>query len=132
MTFSNISCPVVLALALLSSHTATASECIKGTLMSEKDGWEYIENNAARTADAYAVANNPAATFVLAKTNVAYQFGGDFEGQYLIVLLAERAGNTDFAMLRPNFDICGKAASLDDSRSDLFEVVVAKHNGQPF
>ncbi len=35
-------------------------------------------------------------------------------------------------MLKPNFPFCADPAGLDDSRSDLFTVVNAKHNGRPF
>ncbi len=94
--------------------------------------WEYIANNAKRTADNYAMERNPNATFILAKVEPVFQLGGDYAGEYLVRLVMDGSEGTSFAMLKPNFPFCTDPAGLDDSRSDLFTVVTAKHDGRPF
>lgn len=94
--------------------------------------WEYIANNAVRTADEYATVHNPRATFILGDVDAVFQAGGDYAGQYLVKIVAGPNNATSFAMLRPNFEFCADPSSLNDSRDDLFTVVVAKFNGRPF
>ncbi|WP_133176193.1 hypothetical protein [Pelagivirga sediminicola] len=109
-----------------------AEECADGNRADNFPFWEYIANNAVRTADSYATERNPAATFVFADAEPVYQHGGEYVGEYLVRLVAVLGSNTNFAMLRPNFDFCGDPEHLDEVREDLFTVVIAKHNGREF
>ena len=107
-------------------------QCPEGQRANDFPFWKYISNNAIRTADEYAMDNYPAATFVLARVDVTFQIAGEYEGEYLVILVMKGTTGTSFAMLKPNFPFCADPAGLDDSRSDLFTVVVAKHNGRHF
>jgi len=112
-----------------SEATTDDGRCEQGQRADDFPGWEFIANNARRTADEYAIQNNPAATFVIADVDAHFQVAGEYEGIYLVKLLYHAGDATDFAMLKPNFDFCGDPERLDDSRADLFTVVVAKRNG---
>ena len=107
-------------------------QCPKGERADEYPGWKWIANNAVRTADEYAMDRNPQATFVTAEVETVFQFAGEYAGEYLVKLLQDGPAGTSFAMLRPSFPFCVAPSSLDDSRTDLFTVVVAKFNGKPF
>lgn len=106
--------------------------CPEGQRADDFPAWEYIANNAKRTADEYAAERNPMATFILAEVDPVFQAAGDYAGEYLVKLVMDGSNGTSFAMLKPNFPFCADPAGLDDSRLDLFTIVVAKHNGQPF
>lgn len=109
-----------------------AEQCAEGQAANEQSDWEIIENNAFRTADDYVVRHDrPEATPTFGVAKVYYQYGGEFEGRYLVQILHEGSGVT-LMMLRPTFDFCSNINNLDDSREDLFEVVVAKYNGIKF
>lgn len=116
------------------SHVLTVfeQECADGSRADEFQFWEYIANNARRTADNYAMEHNPRATFVNAKVNTFFQVAGDHAGEYLVMLVADNPGGTSFAVLRPNFPFCADPGILDDSRPDLFTVVSAKFDGRSF
>ena len=116
---------------IIASQPGTAAQCAEPPDTSTAE-WRFLFNNAARTADDYAVRRNPAATFVSAEADILYQYGGAHEGSYLVRLMATGQGGTDFALLLPAFDVCGDVTALDDSRTDLFSVVVAKHDGREF
>ncbi|MEQ8967344.1 MAG: hypothetical protein RID91_16140 [Azospirillaceae bacterium] len=107
-------------------------QCPEGQAADQYEYWQWIENNAVRTADEYAMARNPSAAFVDPKIDASFQVAGDHAGEYLVMLVEDGAFGTAFAMLKPNFDFCGDPARLDASRSDLFEVVVAKLDGREF
>jgi hypothetical protein len=107
-------------------------QCPKGQRADDFPFWEFIENNAVRTADEYAMDRNPDATFVLAEVEPVFQVAGDHAGHYLVKLVMDGTTGVSFAMLKPNFPFCGDPEGLDDSRSDLFSVVTAKHNGRHF
>ena len=107
-------------------------QCPKGQRADDYPAWEFIANNAVRTADKYAMDRNPQATFILAKVEPVFQVAGDYAGEYLVKLVAGGSGRTSFAMLRPKFAFCADPSNLDDSRPDLFTVVNAKFNGRPF
>jgi hypothetical protein len=107
-------------------------ECAEGSRADGFPFWEYLANNARRTADNYAMEHDPRATFVTAKVDPVFQVAGDYAGEYLVLLVADNPGGTSFAMLRPNFPFCANPEALDDGRPDLFTVVSAKFNGRPF
>ncbi|MEI9418824.1 hypothetical protein [Mesorhizobium sp. Cs1321R2N1] len=67
----------------------------------------------------------PEAAPAIGDVSVVYQGGGEYEGQYLVTINQEGRAGIVYVMLRPRFDFCGDVSSLDDGRSDLFEVVVA-------
>lgn len=102
-------------------------------LAAQGDNWEYVVKNGIRTADEYAVKNNPAATFIGKDldTGLDKQYGGDYEGDYLLTILNDNPGNINYAQLRPLFDINSPSDTLDDE-SVLWEVTIAKHNGKEF
>lgn len=106
--------------------------CAEGQGANDYPAWEFIANNAVRTADEYAMNRNPNATFVKADVEPVFQMAGEHAGEYLVKLVAQGSFGTSFAMMRPNFDFCADPANLDDSRTDLFSVVNAKLNGKPF
>lgn len=97
--------------------------------------WEYLVNNAWRTADAYASERNLNAAFFPAKpaeveVEFLKQVAGEHQGRYLLKLVSKSAGNTSFAMLLPLFDEFAPSDDLDDE-GRLWKVVVAKFNGAP-
>ncbi len=102
-------------------------------LAMQGENWEYVVKNGVRTADEYAVKNNPAATFIGkdVQINLNKQIAGEYEGDYLLTILNDNPGNINYAQLRPLFDINSSSATLDDE-SKLWEVTIAKHNGQEF
>lgn len=124
--------------AILSAPVAADSlavlerRCAEGQAANNFDDWDYIENNARRTAGDYAMDNNPRAVFVIAEAEVIFQIAGEYAGEYLVKLLYLGSTGTAFAMLRPNFDFCADPSELDDEREDLFTVVVAKLDGRDF
>ena len=99
--------------------------------------WQYIVNNGIRTADAYAIENNPKASFVGndMQSSLVKQYGGDYEGEYLLTIVNDGDGDGDgdisYVQLRPLFDVNESSNELDDE-SELWEVRVAKYNGQEF
>lgn len=102
-------------------------------LAAQGEDWKYIVSNGIRTADKYAVANNPAATFVGndVQANLVEQIGGEYEGEYLLTVLNDSSNNISYAQLRPLFDIDSPSDTLDDE-AKLWEVTTAKYNGQEF
>jgi hypothetical protein len=121
------------AFAAVLSTSAYAEKCSPGAAAHEQADWEFLENNAARTADAYAVDyDQPNALPAFGKIDVVYQVSGEHEGHYLVMIVSETHLGTAFMMLKPQFDFCGDIARLDDESPELFSVVVAKFNGQPF
>ena len=123
--------PILIFLGSFASG-ASAQQCPKGQRADDFPAWEYIANNAKRIADTYAVDRNPNATFILAEVGPVFQVAGEHAGEYLVRLVMNGATGTSFAMLKPNFSFCADPAELNDSRSDLFTVVLAKHNGRHF
>jgi hypothetical protein len=107
-------------------------QCADGSRADEFPFWEYVANNARRTADDYAMERNLRATFVNAQVDTFFQVAGDHAGTYLVMLMADNPGGTSFAVLRPNFPFCADPGTLDDSRPNLFTVVSAKFNGRSF
>lgn len=129
---TKVACAALLALlgsGMMASH-ANAAQCAAGSAANDYDDWKWIENNAARTADAYAADNDPRATFIRATTQVVYLEERD---SYFVFL--ENKGTTgavSTAILQPNFDFCDDPGKLDDASEDLLTVVQATFNGQPF
>jgi hypothetical protein len=110
----------------MTAIAADAPECTKG------ESWEYVVNNAKRTADKYATKNNPQAVFVGASDiELLKQLGGEYKDRYLLKIVNEHSGNTSFAMLLPLFDENKPSDKLDDE-GELWKVVKAKFNGVEF
>lgn len=125
--------PAMLATPTMGNPVAVLeAKCPEGQAANDYDDWEFIHSNAIRTAEYYAIDNNPKATFILAEVEVIFQMGGEYAGEYLVKLLFTGSMGTALAMLRPNFDFCGDPSTLDDGREDLFTVVVAKLDGRDF
>jgi len=106
--------------------------CSEGEAASDYSQWEFIANNAVRTAESYAMDHNPNASFLNADVEPVFQMAGEYAGGYLVKVVAEGSFGTSFAIMRPNFNFCTNPANLDDSRTDLFSVVNAKLNGARF
>jgi len=106
--------------------------CPKGQSAVDYPGWQFMANNARRTADDYAAKRNPNAIFATATVDAAFQWAGEHEGEYLVFVLSQGPLGTSLAVLRPNFKFCADPSIIDDSRSDLFSVVKAKFNGKYF
>lgn len=102
-------------------------------LITQGDDWQYIANNGIRTADEYAVKNNSAATYIGndVQTNLVKQYGGEYEGGYLLTVINDNEGSVSYAQLQPLFDIDSDPSTLDDE-SKLWQVTTAKYNGQEF
>ncbi|RCK27572.1 hypothetical protein TH9_22465 [Thalassospira xiamenensis] len=121
------------ALAMVSvgfmTASALAAPCAPGTAAHEYADWQWIENNAARTADAYAAEHFPQATYFFKTSEVIYREGTG----YLVELTSKgKTGNISTATLEPNFDFCSDPSGLDDGREDLLTVLGGTFNGQPF
>lgn len=106
-------------------------ECAKGLAANEYPAWQWLQSNAIRTADAFATSRNPSAFFLRPEVSVIFQAAGADAGQYHVHLLQKGATGTSLAILRPNFSFCSDPKALDDSRTDLFTVVMVKLNGKP-
>jgi hypothetical protein len=106
--------------------------CAKGRGADDYPDWQFIANNARRTADDYATKRKPDAIFATAKVEAVFQLAGEHVGEYLVILVSEGPLGTSLAVLKPNFKFCADPSSLDDGRSDLFSVVQAKFNGIHF
>lgn len=102
-------------------------------LAMQGEDWQYIVNNGIRTADEYAVENNPASTFTgnNVQTSLVKQYGGKYEGEYLLTVLNDNKGSVSYAQLRPLFNINASSDGLDDE-SKLWEVTIAKYNGKEY
>lgn len=112
---------------------ATANSDDNQPEAAQGDNWQYIVNNGIRTADKYAVDNNPAATFVGndVQANLVEQISGEYEGEYLLTVLNDSPDNVSYSQLRPLFDINSSSDNLDDE-GQLWEVTTAKYNGREF
>lgn len=97
------------------------------------EDWQYIVNNALRTADEYATEKNPNAVFIGLNIQADFieQVAGEHKGRYLLKVVNNHNGNTSFAMLLPLFDEYSSPGNLDDS-GKLWKVVSAKYNGHKF
>tara|TARA_A100000171_G_scaffold23664_1_gene21993 strand:+ start:2777 stop:3199 length:423 start_codon:yes stop_codon:yes gene_type:complete len=129
---NNAACAALLALlgsSMMASY-ANAAPCAQGAAANDYEDWKWIENNAARTADAYAASNQPQATFIRPTSQVVYLEERD---SYFVYLENEgTTGAISTAILQPNFDFCDDPGKLDDGREDLMTVIQGTFNGQPF
>lgn len=101
------------------------------------DNWKYVISNALMIADAHAVANNPAATYIPQNSdiNLIKQMGGQYEGEHLLTVVNDNNGDISYVQLRPLFDVNESSDLLEeqlDNETPLWEVTVAKYNGQEF
>ena len=121
------------AMQIKSKVDDTASTESDGPLAATGENWQYVVNNGIRTADAYIVENNPNATFIGndVQASLVKQYGGEYEGEYLLTIVNNGEGSVSYAQLRPLFDVNESSDKLDDE-SQLWEVTVAKYNGQEF
>lgn len=99
--------------------------------------WKYVISNALMIADAHAVANNPAATYIPQNSdiNLIKQMGGQYEGEHLLTVVNDNNGDISYVQLRPLFDVNESSDLLEEQLDDetpLWEVTVAKYNGQEF
>lgn len=122
---------VVLVLMVVSVSASFAGE---KPLVETSDGWEFIVNNAVRTADEYAMNRNPASTFACGGKDVSFvkQVAGRYKGKYILYLTCRHANNVSFAGLLPRFDVNQPASKLNDENPRLWRVIVAKLNGRPY
>lgn len=118
---------------LPSVATSPASVFPPGPVSTQSPMWQFIVNNALRTADDYASARDARAVFVGpgVSTEFLKQLGGEHEGRYLLKVLNHHGDDTSLAMLLPLFDEYSHTDDLDDE-AELWQVVVAKFNGRNF
>lgn len=104
-----------------------------GPKCTQDDMWKFVVNNAYRIADEYATSRNPSSTFISTKKNYSFvkQYGGEFEGKYLLMITNEHGRDTSFAVLLPLFDVNKSSEGLDDNKP-LWKIVSAKLNGRPY
>ena len=107
------------------------NRCGEGLAANNYAAWQWLQNNAIRTADEYATRRNPSAFFLRPEVSVIFQVSGTDAGKYHVHLLQKGTTGTSLAILRPNFAFCADPKSLDDSRNDLFTVLLVKLNGKP-
>lgn len=121
------------AMQIKSKVDDTVSTAPDAPLAETGKSWQYIVNNGIRTADAYAIENNSKASFVGndVQSSLVKQYGGDYEGEYLLTIVNDSEGDISYVQLRPLFDVNESSNELDDE-SELWEVRVAKYNGQKF
>lgn len=121
------------AMQIKSKVDDTASTESDVPLAATGENWQYVVNNGIRTADAYAVENNPAATFIGndVQASLVKQYGGKYKGEYLLTVINDNEGRVSYVQLNPLFDVNESSDELDDE-SQLWEVTVAKYNGQEF
>lgn len=117
------------AMQIKSKVDDTASSVSDEPLAATGESWQYAVSNGVRTADAYAVENNPNATFI--GNDVQASLVKQYEGEYLLTIVNKGEGRISYAQLRPLFDVNESSDELDDE-SQLWEVTVAKYNGQKF
>lgn len=101
------------------------------------DNWTYVINNALQVADAYAVKNNPSATYTPQGSDISLieQRGGPFEGEHLLTVVNDNRDDISYVQLRPLFDVNKSSDLLEkqlDEETPLWEVTVAKYNGREF
>jgi len=119
----------VTGIAFMAS-SAWAEPCAPGKAAHEYADWQWIENNAARTADSYAAERQPMATYIHATTEVVFLEGRD--GYFVYLENTSSTGAVSTAILQPNFDFCDDPGKLNDSDPTLLTVVQGTFNGQPF
>ena len=104
-----------------------------GPKCTQDDMWKFVINNAYRIADEYAISRNPSSTFISKKKDYHFvkQYGGEYEGNYLLMITNKHGGNTSFAVLLPLFDINMPSENLDDNKP-LWKVVSTKLNGRSY
>lgn len=121
--------PMAIAIVLVLPFHAFGADAPKCT---QSASWKYVLNNASRTADSYASKRNPRSTFVCfgdnEKVEFVKQYGGKYEGGYLLHLTCKSGKNISFATLKPLFDVNTSADELAD-KDTLWKVVEAKYNG---
>ncbi|PKR55038.1 hypothetical protein [Thalassospira marina] len=120
-------------LLIILTMPTLAAPSAKGQAATDYEFWQYIENNAARTADEYAASHDPRATYFFKTSKAEYQENGEYAGKYLVQLNNQgRSGDISTATLVPNFDFCADPSGLDDSKPDLLTVIGGTFNDQKF
>lgn len=101
------------------------------------ENWQYVVSNALLVADAHAVKNNPSAVYLPQSSEISLieQMGGQYEGEHLLTVVNDNGGDVSYVQLRPLFDVNESSDLLEeqlDEETPLWEVTIAKHNGQEF
>jgi len=124
---NNVETPKEITTTQITDSFADGPESTKSPM------WEFVVNNAKRTADEYAIKNNSKANFIGLDMDIQFlkQYGGEYEGRYLLKIINEHGENVSFVLLLPLFDEYETSENLDDE-STLWEVVFAKINGNEF
>ena len=106
-------------------------------LATHGDNWHHVITNGLLVADDYATKNNPSAVFSIKSpsVNLIKQYGGKYEGKYLLTVVNDNDGDTSYAQLLPLFDINESSDNLEDKLNNdtpLWKVTLAKYNGREF
>lgn len=118
---------------LLTFATASSVIADDNPMCTRDETWKYVINNAYRVADKYASDRNPQSIFISSKQDYSFvkQYGGDFEGSYLLMLTNKHGNNISFAVLYPLFDVNKPSTGLNDEKP-LWKIINAKFNGIGF
>lgn len=117
--------------------TVDADNSNNRPLATHGDNWHHIVSNGLLVADDYATKHNPSAVYSIQSpsVNLTKQYGGKYDGEYLLTVVNESDGNTSYAQLLPLFDINASSDNLEDklnSDTPLWKVTLAKYNGREF
>lgn len=101
------------------------------------DNWKYVVSNGLLVADAHAVKNNPSAVYLPQGSDISLieQMEGEYQGEHLLTVVNDNHGDISYVQLRPLFDVNESSDLLEEQLDDetpLWEVTVAKYNGQEF
>ena len=106
-------------------------------LAMQGENWQYVVSNALLVADAHAVKNNPSAVYLPQSSDISLieQMAGEYQGEHLLTVVNDNHGDISYVQLRPLFDVNESSDLLEEQLNDetpLWEVTVAKYNGQEF
>lgn len=106
-------------------------------LAMQGENWQYVVSNALLVADAHAVKNNPSAVYLRQNSDISLieQMGGQYEGEHLLTVVNDNSGDISYAQLRPLFNVNESSDLLEEQLNEetpLWEVTIAKYNGQEF
>lgn len=124
---------VILIMLLLSITLTVNAYSEDGPKCTQGEKWQYVINNAYRIADDYATYRNPRSDFfsLIKDYSFVKQVGGEYKGNYLLLIRNEHEEDISFAVLLPLFDVDKPSDDLDDTKP-LWKVVSAKLNGIPY
>jgi len=115
----------------------TANAYTDKPLAMQGNNWKYVVSNALFVANAHAVKNNPSAVYLPQGSDISLieQIGGEYKGEHLLTVVNDNCGDISYVQLRPLFDVNKSSDLLEEQLNEetpLWEVIIAKYNGQEF